>query len=332
MARILVSEFLGEPFLGRLREHHQVDYDADLYGERARLLSAVAGAAAILIRNRTRIDQEFISAARELVVVGRLGVGLDNIDMDACASAGILVKPAIGANAVSVAEYVFGAMLTLLRPVFGMTGSMVAGQWPRQGHAFGTEVSGKTLGLLGFGAIARHVARRGAAFDMEVMAHDPFIAANDPMWAQTERVSFDDLVQRADVLSIHTPLDDDTRNLIGAQALGQMKPTAVLINTSRGGVVDEAALASALRSGTIAGAALDVFASEPLGPEPASRFAGLNGLVLTPHLAGNTRESVDRVAAVTVATVLEILATNPSRSGPSRLGAGPGDQDSAPNR
>ena len=315
MARILVSEFLGEPFLGLLREHHHVDYDPDLYGERAGLLAAVAGAEAILIRNRTRIDQEFITAARDLVVIGRLGVGLDNIDMDACASAGILVKPATGANAVSVAEYVLGAMLTLLRPVFGMTGSMVAGLWPRQGHAFGTEVSGKTLGLLGFGAIARHVGRRAAGFDMEIIAHDPFIPAGDPWWNQAEPVSFDDLLQRADVLSIHTPLTDDTRNLIGAEALGQMKPTAVLINTSRGGVVDEAALASALRNGTIAGAALDVFASEPLGPEPASRFEGLDRLVLTPHLAGNTRESVDRVAAATVATVLDVLATNLPRFG-----------------
>jgi (S)-sulfolactate dehydrogenase len=128
-------------------------------------------------------------------------------------------------------------------------------------------------------------------------------------------VSFDDILRRADVLSIHTPLTDGTRNLIGAAALGQMKPTAVLINSSRGGVVDEVALASALRNGTIAGAALDVFSSEPLGPEQASRFEGLPSLVLTPHVAGNTRESVDRVAAVTVATVLEVLATTPDRFG-----------------
>jgi (S)-sulfolactate dehydrogenase len=311
MARIVVSEFLSEPFLDLLRERHDVEYDTDLYEKRERLLASVADAQAILIRNRTRVDQEFVAAARELIVVGRLGVGLDNIDMDACAAAGILVKPATGANAVSVAEYVLGAMLTLLRPVFGMTASMVAGQWPRQGHAFGTEISGKTLGLLGFGAIARHVARRAAAFDMEIVAHDPFIPPSDPLWSQAERVSFDDLLRRADVLSVHTPLTDDTRNLIGGAALGLMKPTAILINTSRGGVVDEVALASALRNGTIGGAALDVFSSEPLGPEPASRFEGLDNLVLTPHVAGNTGESVERVAIVTVTTVLEVLAARP---------------------
>ena len=311
MARIVVSEFIGEPFLELLREKHEVEYDADLYGKREQLLDSVADARAILIRNRTRVDQEFVAAARELVVVGRLGVGLDNIDMPACAAAGILVRPAIGANAVSVAEYVLGAMLTLLRPVYGMTASMVAGEWPRQGHAFGTEVSGKTLGLLGFGAIARHVARRAAAFDMEIIAHDPFIPADDPSWKQAERVSLNDLLQRSDVISVHTPLTEDTRHLIGSAALGLMKPTAVLINTSRGGVVDEMALASALRNGMIAGAALDVFSTEPLGPEPASRFEGLDNLVLTPHVAGNTRESVDRVAEVTVANVLEALAAAP---------------------
>ena len=310
-----MSEFLGERFLDLLRDGYEVEYDADLYGQREQLLASVAGAKAILIRNRTRVDQEFVDVARDLVVVGRLGVGLDNIDMDACASAGILVKPAIGANAVSVAEYVLGAMLALLRPVFGMTDSMVSGQWPRQGHAFGTEASGKTLGLLGFGSIARHLAQRAAAFDMVIIAHDPYIPVGDLLWTQVERVSFDDLLKRADVLSVHTPLTDATHHLIGAAAFGLMKPTAVLINTSRGGVVDEVALASALRGRTIGGAALDVFAIEPLGSEAASRFAGLDNILLTPHVAGNTKESVDRVAEVTVANVLEVLAATPDRSG-----------------
>jgi (S)-sulfolactate dehydrogenase len=307
MSKIVVSEFLGERFLDRLREDHEVEYDPDLYAQRDYLLASVAGAQAILIRNRTRVDPEFVNAAKELIVVGRLGVGLDNIDTEACAAAGIEVRPAVGANAVSVAEYVLGAMLVLLRPVFGMTESMMAGEWPRQGHAFGNEVAGKTLGLLGFGSIARHVAIRAAAFDMEILAHDPFIPESDPAWRLAQRVSLHDLLRQADVLSVHTPLNDATRNLIGAGALRLMKPTAILINTSRGGTVDEVALASALRNGTIGGAALDVFSSEPLGPAPASVFAGIDNLLLTPHLAGNTRESVDRVADVTVASVLEVL-------------------------
>ena len=307
MSAVVVSEFLGAEYLARLSDQHDVTYDPDLYADRPRLLAAVADARAILIRNRTRIDGEFITAASKLAIVGRLGVGLDNIDLEACASAGIAVKPAVGANAVSVAEYVMSATLTLLRPVFGMTESMVAGRWPRQGHAFGREALGKTMGLLGFGSIARHVARRAAAFEMTVIAHDPFVPGDDPAWREAESVSLDDLLRRADVLSVHTPLTPGTRHVIGGEALQLMKPTAFLINTSRGGTVDEEAVAAALRHGVISGAALDVFASEPLQPEPASRFAGLENLLLTPHLAGNTRESVDRVAAVTVATVLEAL-------------------------
>ena len=307
MSTVVVPEFLGDRYLDLLAERHEVIYDPDLHADRTRLLATVADARAILIRNRTLVDAELLGAASNLVIIGRLGVGLDNIDMTACAAAGAEVRPALGANAISVAEYVMTAMLTLLRPVFGMTGAMVAGEWPRQGHAFGSEASGKTMGLLGFGSIARQVARRAAAFDMVVVAHDPFVPETDPAWANAESVTFDDLLRRADVLSVHTPLTSETRHLIGADALAFMKPTALLINTSRGGTVDEDALARALRNGGIAGAALDVFASEPLQPGPASRFAGLTNLVLTPHLAGNTEESVDRVAAMTVATVLEAL-------------------------
>lgn len=307
MTQVVVSEFLGEEFLDLLRAEFAVEYDPDLYADRRRLLALLSDAGAIVIRNRTQVDAELVAAAPALRVVGRLGVGLDNIDLEACARAGILVKPAIGANAVAVAEYVIGAMLILMRPVYGMTASMMAGEWPRQGHAFGSEVMGKTLGLLGFGSIARKVATRARALGMHIAAHDPFVPADDPAWNEIDRLSFEELLATADVLSIHTQLTHATRNLMDAAALRLMKPTAVLINTSRGGTIDEAALANALRGELIGGAALDVFTVEPLGPEAAGRFAGLSNVVLTPHVAGNTRESVDRVARVTVSTVIEVL-------------------------
>jgi (S)-sulfolactate dehydrogenase len=308
VSKLVVSEFLPDEFLELLRQEHEVVYDPDLYADRPRLLGQVTDVAAIFIRNRTRIDEELITAAGAMRVVGRLGVGLDNIDMDACASAGLRVIPAAGANAVSVAEYVIGAMLVLTRGVFGMTESMVAGEWPRQGHAFGHEVMGKVLGLVGFGAIAREVATRAASFAMRIVAHDPFIHETDPVWETATPLSLEELLRMADVVSLHIPLDAGTRNLINARSLDLMKPSAVLINTSRGGTVDEAAVADALRNGALAGAALDVFANEPLGPEPASTFAGVPNLVLTPHVAGNTHESVDRVARKIVTEVLEALA------------------------
>jgi (S)-sulfolactate dehydrogenase len=307
VAKLVVSEFLQDPYLDMLRAKHEVVFDPDMYSDRPRLLGEVSEAEAIFIRNRTRIDEELIAAATGLRVVGRLGVGLDNIDMEACARVGIRVIPAAGANAVAVAEYVMGAMLVLTRGVFDMTPSMVAGEWPRQGHAFGHELMGMTLGLIGFGSIAREVANRATAFGMRIVAFDPFVPDSDPVWRTATRLSFEEVLAESDVISLHAPLTEATRNLIDESALAMMKPNAVLINTSRGGTLDETAVADALRRGVISGAAIDVFESEPLGPEPASTFVDVPNLLLTPHLAGNTHESVDRVARMIVSKVLEAI-------------------------
>jgi (S)-sulfolactate dehydrogenase len=307
VATVLVSEYLPDTYLELLRDRHEVIYDPDLCTDRSRLLDQMGGVEAIFIRNRTRIDRELIAAGSDLRVIGRLGVGLDNIDLSVCEHAGVRVFSAVGANAVSVAEYVIGAMLVLVRGVFGMSQSMVAGEWPRQGHAFGFELMGKAIGLVGFGSIAREVSTRAAAFGMDILAHDPFLADDDSAWATVRSVDMETLLASADVISLHVPLTDDTRNLIDAGALGRMRPTAVLVNTSRGGIVDESALAQSLLEGKLGGAALDVFAVEPLGPEPAAVFAGIPNLLLTPHVAGNTRESVDRVARMIVERVLEEL-------------------------
>jgi (S)-sulfolactate dehydrogenase len=307
MSKILVSEYLPDEHLGLLRAHHDVVYDPDLCTDRSRLLDELVGVEALFTRNRTRVDEELIAASPDLRVIGRLGVGLDNIDMVGCERAGVQVIHAAGENAVSVAEFVIGAMFVVVRGVYGMTPSMIAGEWPRQGHAFGHELLGKTMGLVGYGSIARHVSTRAAGLGMEVIAHDPFVPDDDLAWGTVRSVDMVTLLASADVISLHVPLDEGTRNLIDAPALGRMKPTAVLINTSRGGIVDENALAEALLEGRLGGAALDVFAFEPLGPEPAAVFATVPNLLLTPHVAGNTRESVDRVARSIVEKVLSVL-------------------------
>lgn len=309
--RVVVAEYLQEPFLDRLGEIGDIVYDPDLYADRERLLEVVSDADAIFIRNRTLIDGELLAAAPRLRVIGRLGVGMDNIDTVACAGAKVTIVPALGANAVSVAEYVMGALLVLIRPVFDKTESMVRGEWPRQGHAFGHELLGRTLGLVGFGAIAREVATRASAFGMRVLAYDPFLSTDDPAWEGVERTELIALLARSDAVSIHVPLTADTRHLIDGGALASMKPGAVLVNTSRGGVVDEEALVEAMRRGRIAGAALDVFEAEPLGPVAAARFTGLDHLILTPHISGNTEESVDRVAGVVVDGVAALLGEVP---------------------
>ena len=182
---------------------------------------------------------------------------------------------------------------------------MLAGEWPRNALV-GGEVSGRVMALLGFGGIAREVARRARALGMTVVSHDPHLAADDPAWQGVERLDRDALLASADVLSLHVPLTPETRGLIDAEAIGRMKPGAVLINTARGGIVDEAALAAALRDRRLGGAALDVFATEPLTAE-AAVFAGLPNLILTPHIARVTEEGNIRVSAVTVAAILEAL-------------------------
>ena len=305
--QVVVSEYLPMPFIDRLSEKCEVVYDPDLYGDHTRLLQAVSEADAIVIRNRTVIDQALLAAAKRLRVVGRLGVGLDNIDLKACSAAGVHVIPAIGANAVSVAEYVIGAALVLMRGVFGMTPSMLRGEWPRQGHAFGRELAGKTLGLIGFGSIANEVAIRAGALGMVIVAHDPHVRADHPSWQAARRVELARLLTVSDVVSLHVSLTAETRNLIDESAIARMSPSTVLINTSRGGVVDESALAAALREGRLGGAAIDVFQEEPLRTESASTFAGIDNLLLTPHVAGNTAESAARVAHVTVEAVLDAL-------------------------
>jgi (S)-sulfolactate dehydrogenase len=308
MSKILVSEYLPDEYLELLRTLHDVGYDPDLCTDRSRLLDQMSGVEALFTRNRTRVDHELIVAAPDLRVVGRLGVGLDNIDMKDCEQAGVQVISATGENSVSVAEYVIGAMLVVVRGVYGMTPSMIAGEWPRQGHAFGHEITGKTMGLVGYGSIARQLATRASGLGMEIIAHDPFVPADDAAWGPVRRVDLESLLASSDVVSVHVPLSDETRNLIDAPALRRMKPTAVLINTSRGGIVDETALAAALLDGRLGGAALDVFASEPLGPEPAAVFSTVPNLLLTPHVAGNTSESVDRVAKTIVEKVMKALA------------------------
>ena len=304
-AEIVVSEFMDEAALAGFGDRG-VLYDPALVDDRVRLEGELGDARALIVRNRTRVDAALLDAAPGLRVIGRLGVGLDNIDLDACAARGIAVRPATGANALSVAEYVITAALVLTRGAFAANAAMLAGEWPRDALV-GGEIAGRTLGLIGFGATARAVTERARALGMGVLAHDPSLAEDDPVWQEARPIGQDALLSSADVVSLHLPLTPETRGLIGSDAIAAMKPGAVLINTARGGIVDEPALAAALREGRLGGAALDVFATEPLTAEAAEVFRDVPNLILTPHIAGVTREGNARVSRVTVANVLEEL-------------------------
>ena len=263
MAEIVISEFMDEAAVADLRASFDVLYDKTLVDRPEELAAAAAGCRALIVRNRTQVRGALLEGAH-LRVVGRLGVGLDNIDCKACRERGIAVIPATGANNTAVAEYVLAGLLMLARGCYCGTFAVAAGSWPRE-RMVGGEISGKVLGLVGFGGIARDVALRARACGMRVMAYDPFLPADAPDWEKlgVEPVMLETLLAEADAVSLHVPLTPDTRQLFDAGRLARMKPGAVLINTARGGIVEEAALADALRSGRLAGAMVDVFEKEP---------------------------------------------------------------------
>jgi (S)-sulfolactate dehydrogenase len=307
--RIVISEFMDEAAVAMLAAHHATEYDRDLVDRREELKAKLIDADALIVRNRTQVNVELLAAAPRLRVVGRLGVGLDNIDVAACAARDIAVIPATGANALAVAEYVIGAAMVLLRGTYFATADVAAGKWPRAALSSGREIAGKTLGIVGFGGIGRLTGRLGRALGMRVIGFDAELAADDGVWRDegVEPRTLDALLARADVLTLHVPLVPATRNLIDARRIAAMKPGAILVNTARGGVIDEAAVAGALSSGRLGGAALDVFEKEPL---PAgSPLAGCPNLLLTPHIAGVTAESNERVSSMIAERVIETLAT-----------------------
>jgi len=305
--RIVISEFMDRAAVDALAARFTVHYDPDLVEHADALARHVADADALIVRNRTQVRDGLLERARRLRVVGRLGVGLDNIDVAACATRGIEVIPATGANARAVAEYVIAAAMLLLRGAYASTEAVAAGGWPRATLSNGRELAGKTLGLIGFGGIGRLTGRLARALGMEAVAHDPQIPGDSPVWRDesTSPRTLEALVAEADVVSLHVPLTEQTRHLIDAPRLAAMKADAILVNTSRGDVVDERALAAALRAGRLGGAALDVFAHEPL--HAGSALVDCPNLLLTPHVAGVTRESNERVSSLIAERVAAAL-------------------------
>ncbi|MEN0087903.1 MAG: hydroxyacid dehydrogenase [Pseudomonadota bacterium] len=304
MADIVITEFMDETAAASMPGSL---YDPTLVDKPQELAAALADARAIVVRNRTQVTADLLAGAPNLTCVGRLGVGLDNIDLDACAVHGVTVYPATGANDLSVAEYVITSAMALLRGAYLGSERVASGEWPRQ-EMSGRELAGKVMGLVGFGAIAREVAVRAKLLGMEVLATDPHVMADDPAWQLARNVSRDAVLENSDVISLHVPLTDGTRRMIDGPALSSMKSNAIVINAARGGVVDEAALVDALKADQLGGAALDVFETEPVTAETGTMFAGVPNLILTPHIAGVTQESNGRVSTLIAQRVRDHLA------------------------
>jgi D-3-phosphoglycerate dehydrogenase len=305
--RVLVAEPLGREGLELLRREHEVDERLNL--TRDDFLAALQDYDALLVRSQVKVDAEAIAAGRRLVVIGRAGVGTDNIDLDAATRAGVAVVNAPTANTIAAAELTLALTYALARHVPEADAATRRTEW-RRAEFIGTELAGKTLGIVGLGKIGLAVAKRAQAMDMSLLATDPYVSPDVAANAGVRMVELPELLAKADVVTLHVPLAEATRGMIGAAELALLKPTALLINVARGGVVDEAALAGALAAGRLAGAAIDVFEHEP--PRDSPLLTAPN-TILTPHLGASTREAQDKVSIEVAEQVLDVLAGRPAR-------------------
>ncbi|MEO6318543.1 MAG: phosphoglycerate dehydrogenase [Acidimicrobiales bacterium] len=289
MARILVTEKIADGGLDRLRAAgHEVDLRLDLTPEQ--LVAAVAGAHALIIRSATTVTADVLAAGADLVVVGRAGIGLDNVDTDAATKQGVMVVNAPQSNILTTAEHTMAMLLAQARNIPQAHAALVAGRWERSQWE-GVELADKTLGIVGLGRIGKLVAQRASAFGMKVVAHDPFVAPERARQINVELLELTELVRVADFLTLHVVKTPETLGLISKELLAEAKPNLRIVIVSRGGVIDEDALAEAIRDGRIGGAAIDVFAKEPTTSSPLFE---LPQVVVTPHLGASTAEAQDK--------------------------------------
>jgi D-3-phosphoglycerate dehydrogenase / 2-oxoglutarate reductase len=306
MADVLISENIRGAPIEALRQSHQVSFQPDLWQDHDALRDAVGAARALVVRNQTRVTAELIAAAGRLEIIARAGVGLDNVDVAAASQAGVVVAYTPSQNSLSVAELTIGLMLALARKILAADRHVKQSGWAR--HAFtGSELYGKTLGVVGLGRIGSLTANRAAAFGMDVLAYDPYLApaAASGAVVPLRMVALDELLAAADVVSCHLPASDETRAMFNYDRFCRMKPAAVFVNVARGEVVDEDGLIRALREGKIAGAALDVRSQEPPGPGP---LCEMDNVILTPHVGAFTHEGQLRVVAAVCRDVAAVLA------------------------
>lgn len=296
---IVISEDVWSEGFANLAKTQRIIHEPDLWSRREDLKVHLKDASALIVRNRTQVNEEIFAAAPNLKLVGRAGVGLDNIDLKSADAHGVVVSAALGINAVAVGELTLGLALALLRQIPELDRSTRSGSWDRKA---GNEISGKTWGMLGFGATARALARLLKGFGVKVLSYDPFAKIDDSFSTEVNvtLVSSDEVLKRSDLISLHMPATPETTKMINKQALSSMKSSAVLINVGRGELIDEEALEEALKQKVIAGAALDVRATEPPND---SRFASLSNVILTPHIAGITVESQAKINEVLVSEV-----------------------------
>ena len=307
--RILITDHISEEGIRKLREFGDVEIRVGVSEEE--LKARIADYDALIVRSGTKVTREVIEAGTKLKVIGRAGVGVDNIDVDSATERGIMVVNAPGANTISAAEHTIGMLLSLSRKIPAANQSLKSGEWTRKKY-MGVEVNGKVLGIIGLGRVGGEVAKRAKGLGMRVVAYDPFISQDRAGELGVSLMSFSEVLSISDFITIHAPLTKDTYHLIGKDEFEKMKDGVRIINCARGGIIDENALAEAIRSGKVAGAALDVFEREP--PPADSDLLKLDSVIVTPHLGASTEEAQRAAAIVIAEEVIRALENKPVRN------------------
>lgn len=305
--RILIADPVAPEGIEMLRAAGDVDVNTGLAADA--LIGIIGNYDALVVRSETKVTRPVIEAATRMQVIGRAGVGVDNIDLDAATERGVIVVNAPQGNTIAAAEHTLALLMALARHVPQSDASMRSGKWDRKNY-LGTEIRGKTLGIVGLGKIGSEVARRAVAMEMRVLAHDPFVPVERVRALGVESVDFEQLILLSDFITVHPPLTASTQGMIGQAELARMKDGVRLINVARGGIIDEAALAAAVASGKVAGAAIDVFTAEPPKDNP---LIGDPRIIVTPHLGASTAEAQERVAVDVAEQIVEVLAGKPAR-------------------
>ncbi len=295
MTKILITEFIDSQSLQNINKKFDVIYKKDAWQNKDFLEREIQKFDGIIVRNKTSLDKKILINASNLKFIGRLGVGLDNIDTEYCKKNNIIVQPATGMNSDSVAEYVVNSSLTLLKKTYIIKEQTLQGKWPRTSIVT-KELKGKTLGLIGFGDISKKVLNLVNVFDVSCIAYDPFITSTQMEAEKVKKVSFDEILNLADIISIHVPLNNETKYLFDRQAFIKMKKQPIIINSSRGGIINEQDLIDAYKNKYISGFALDVFENEPVNEVFYNNITNDMNCILTPHIAGVTAESNVRVS------------------------------------
>lgn len=306
---VLVPDNVDQKAIDILKNTDGITVTAPGKMERADLLNSIGAADAIIIRSGVTADAELLDKASNLKAIARAGVGVDNVDLAKASANNVVVMNTPGGNTISTAEHTFGLMIALSRHIPQGHQSLVEGRWDRKKFV-GVELKGKTLGIIGLGRIGQAIATRAQAFDMTVIAYDPYLPADVAAGINVELMSLDEVYAQADYLSLHAMVTDETKNMINAEAIAKMKDGVRIINAARGALIHSADLAAAIQSGKVAGAALDVYEVEP--PPADHPLVGLDGVINTPHLAASTSDAQVTVAVEAAELIVDFLINNKS--------------------